>query len=244
MANPNGSYQDFGFDSGDETVSSGKFERFKAKEGETYRVSFVWWPMVNGRPDFSNGTPRFTGAKRFFIQNVGYILDSGPEIARYATQPSKMTVGTVLVIWPTNRKGEPDKSRLASDYDVKPWLFSGTIYDTLKTIHKEFNFGEKDLLITCTDTQYQKMNLVPCNSSIMRQFLASETAAAKSTVDAIFAAVKGVDDGMQALIARKMTPEQIREKLGGAPAGGGNGGGNTALDTAAVDDMIGDMLIE
>ena len=241
MAKPNGSY-DFGFDSGDEAVTSGKFERFKAKEGETYRVSFAWWPLKDGLPDFTSGTPRFTAAKRFFIQNVGYVLDSGPEVARYAPGPSKLTVGTVLIVWPTNRKGEPDKSRLLTDYDVKPWLFSTTIYDTLKTIHKEFPFAEKDLLITCTDTQYQKMNLVPCNSSIMRTFLAADTAQAKAAVDAIFAAVKGVDAGMQDLIARKLTPAQIAEKLGGAPAGGG--GGNAALDTAAVDDMIGDMLIE
>jgi hypothetical protein len=233
-------FKDFGFGQGDEAISSGKFERAKFKEGETYRISFVWWPTTpDGKVDLAAPTPRFKGAKRFFIPGVGYVLDSGPEVAKIAGAPSKMTVASIIAMWPTNRKGELDKERFVrGDVEVKPWVFSGQIYENLARRHNEFHFGESDLSIKCTDTQYQKLDLASCKGNLYKT--AMDTPKLSPLVEAIQASVKAIEEGIENLIGRDMTPAQLREKLGGASGGGSVGGGS--VTTSDVDSMIDDLL--
>ena len=243
-------YVEFGFGSGDENLSSGKFDRFKAKEGESYRVSFVWWDMVAGKPDLGGDSddppksPRFIRAKRHFLQNVGYFLSKGPEYDRLAGGPPKMQVATVIVIWPTTRKGELDKARFqAGDFDVKPWTFGQEKYEQLKRRHEEFPFGTHDLTIACTDTQFQKMDLSPCRDNLFRKCLENEKL--RPFVDAILtkvSAIVGANErgeavGLLGVIGRDLTLDKIREKLGGAPATTPIGGDMSQVD-AILDDLI------
>lgn len=237
-------YMEFGFDAGDESLQGGKFERFKAKQGETYRISFVWWEMVNGQPNLDANSPKFVGAKRFFIPNVGYILDRGPEFAKLAGQPSKPTVATVVAIWPTDRKGALDKTRFAQgDVDVKPWVFSQERYDQLKRRHAEFPLGQFDMTAACTDTQYQKMDLSPCRDSLFRRVLENDRL--RPIADVILAktaAIVGANSqgeplGLRGIVARDMSIDKVREKLGGAPAAVAS-----PELTSQVDNLIDDLL--
>jgi hypothetical protein len=239
-------YLEFGFDSGDESLQGGKFERFKAKEGETYRISFVWWELKDGKPFLDAPSPRFIGAKRFFIPNVGYILDRGPEFAKLAGGPSKSTIATVVALWPTDRKGNLDKARFAQgDVDVKPWVFSQDKYDQLKRRHSEFPFGQYDLSVACTDTQFQKMDLSPCRENLFRKVLENDKL--KALGDAVLAkvnAIVGADAsgkpmGLQGIIARDMTIDKVREKLGGAA---GAAASHTPETTSQVDDILDDLI--
>lgn len=243
----NSDYMDFGFDQGDESLSGGKFERFKAKEGETYRISFVWWEMKDGKPVLDAASPKFVGAKRFFIPNVGYILDRGPEFAKIAGGPSKPTIATVVALWPTDRKGNLDKTRFAQgDVDVKPWVFSQDKYDQLKRRHGEFPFGQYDLSVACTDTQFQKMDLSPCRENLFRKVLENEKL--KSIADALLAKVtaivganaQGEPLGLRTIIARDMTIDQVRAKLGGGAGPGA--ASHTPETTSQVDDLLDDLL--
>jgi hypothetical protein len=235
---------EFGFDAGDDGLGGGKFERFKAKEGETYRMSFVWWDLEDGKPNLDAPSPKFIGAKRFFIPNVGYILDRGPEFAKLAGGPSKPTIATIVALWPTDRKGNLDKGRFASgDVDVKPWVFSQDKYDQLKRRHTEFPFGQYDLSVACTDTQFQKMDLSPCRENLYRKTLESDKL--KPLGDAILAKVaaivganaQGEPVGLRGIIARDMTIDKVREKLGGAPASS-----HTPEMTSQVDDILDDLI--
>jgi hypothetical protein len=233
---------EFGFGEGDDNVSGQKFDRFKGKEGETYRVSFVWWPTkADGSFDLDAKTPRFVGAKRLYIPGVGYILDKGPEYAQFGD--SKLNVATILAVWPTDRKGGLDKARFASgDVDIKPWVFGKDKYEQLKRRHDEFPFGSYDLTIACTDTQYQKMDLSPCRESLFRKVLESEKT--KDLADAIMAQVNALAAQIQGVLARDMTVAQIRDKLSGGSGGGGSTGGNggsTGTNSAAIDDLLDDM---
>lgn len=235
---------EFGFGEGDDNVSGQKFDRFKGKEGETYRVSFVWWPTkADGSFDLDAKTPRFVGAKRLYIPGVGYILDKGPEYAQFGD--SKLNVATILAVWPTDRKGGLDKARFASgDVDIKPWVFGKDKYEQLKRRHDEFPFGSYDLTIACTDTQYQKMDLSPCRESLFRKVLESEKT--KDLADAIMAQVNALAAQIQGVLARDMTVAQIRDKLSGGSGGSGGGstggnGGSTGANSAAIDDLLDDM---
>ena len=106
------SYQEIGFGVNDSTIGV-KGKRFKAKEGETYRVSFVWWPgLEEGKPDLNAQTPRFLGAKRLYIAGVGYFISKSPEYERLAGSAAKMYVGTVICKWPTDNRGNLDKVKM------------------------------------------------------------------------------------------------------------------------------------
>jgi len=252
----NSSFKDFGFDSGDDNVSSsGKFDRLKFKENETIRASFVWFPQdiptkedgsialplkSDGTPDLEKKSPRFIGAQRHFITGVGYVLAKGAEMAKLAGGPAKMTVATIVVVWPTDRKGEFSKERFAAgEFDVKPYVFSTQMYDTLKTANAEWPLLQYDVKFACTDTQYQKVTLTPCRESLYLKLGNSTSATAIKMRKEIAERVAEIAKNLPDLIAKDMSVDKVREKLGGSPAAS-----VTPENAAAVDDMLDDLLAE
>lgn len=240
----NSGFMEFGFGDGDDNVGGGKFERFKGKEGENYRPSFVWWPKLeNGRPNLDAESPRFVAVKRLYIPNVGFVVDTHPELAKYAESPAKPAIATILAFWPLDKKGQVDRTRfMEGDVDVLPWVFSKTIYDQLKKRHTEWHLGKYDQSLTCTDTKYQKMDFAQCKENLYRKVLETERMA--SVVDAIVKRVASIEEGIQGSLAREMTIEQVRAKLGQAPAmtsgpgGAASGGGSTANVDAILNDLL------
>lgn len=228
-------FQEFGFGSGDENVGL-KSKRFKGKEGETYRVSFVWLGKKDG-----GEYVRFVGCMRHYVPNVGYFLHNGPEFSRIAGGPPKQTVATILCVWPTTRNGKINKEafRNGEGIEVKPWVFSAERYDQLRRRNEEFPLNEFDLTIACTDTQYQKMDLSPCRESLFRTLLANNSEKGKSILAEITAAVKDIETSIEVDMAREMTLAQIREKLGGATASPASGGGGAVEN---VDGLLDNLL--
>ena len=235
---------EFGGDDGTpEPFSGGKSNRFKAKEGESYRVSFAWWPDDDGEEGFNMDAvkPRFVGGHRHYIAGVGYVLNKGAEYTKLAGGDApKMAIATVLVVWPTDAQGRPDKARInAGDVTVQPWVFSESKYNALQPTHREFHLGNHDLTITCSDTQYQKLTFSPCKENLLRKLGESKKGKGKDVYDSIMAQVTNISAGLNSDIARDLTLDQIREKLGqsaNAPAEFDLSGDDE------VDDMIDDIL--
>jgi hypothetical protein len=236
----NSSYMEFGFGQDDSNIGA-KGKRFKAKEGETYRVSFVWWPgLEEGKPNLDAPTPKFLGCKRLYVQGVGYFMDKGPEYARLAGGgPSKMYVATVICKWPTDSKGNLDKGRFASgDFEINSWVMSVDKYRAIESRHKEFPLGLHDVTLTCTDTQYQKIDISPCRESLFRKILEKDAERAQSLMEAIQAVAKDIPRDL----AQDLTLDQIREKLG---KGGGSpvvSSGPTSNNSSDFDGMLDDIL--
>lgn len=232
---------DLGFGQNDDVVGQ-KSAKFKLKEGESYRVSFVWWPgSEGGTPNLDAPSPKFVGAKRLYLQGVGYFLDKGPEYTKIAGQPSKLTIATIVAVWPTTSAGGLDKERFArGDVKVMPWIFSQDKYKTFQQNHSEFPLGNHDLTISCTDTQYQKITVSPCRESLFRKLLDSGNRD-KAPLSTIIAGVQQIAGNIQNDLARDLTLDKIRESLGqGTAAPTGRGGG--AATTADIDDLISGVL--
>ena len=117
------SISDFSFDDGDRSLTSNT-KRLKFKNGETVRVSFAWFPKGDdGNYDLSSN-PRFRGANRVWVNGVGYVVANSPEIASITGATPKMSIATVVVVWPTDKNGNIDKNRMKNgDCDVMPWVF-------------------------------------------------------------------------------------------------------------------------
>lgn len=222
-----GEFQEFTFGEGDEKVGK-KQKAFKGKEDERYRFSFAWF---NGYESDDFGIqnlqqkPKFVGAKRLYHPQVGYFLYKGPEYEKLSQSGVKYGIGTIVIVWPTLKNGNIDKSRfMQGDFAVMPWVLSEDKYTNLSQIHDEFAFGTHDIKVHCTDAQYQKMTFSPCQESLFAKMLENENAAER--VKEILEMVRETVSEVEPAIARDYTLDQIREKLGGETA--------TAAPTAAA----------
>jgi hypothetical protein len=220
-------FSEFGFGSGDESVGK-KAARFKGKAGETYRVSFPWT-----KTDEKTGevVTRFVGCDRHYLAGVGYFLAKGPEFTKLAG-PSKQAVATIIVVWPTDKNGKLNGEAIAKGegIEVASWVFSAERYDQLRRRNNEFPLHEFDLTMACTDTQYQKMDLSPCKNSTFADLSKKDSARAKEIISAIRAQIAEIEKGIKNELARDMTLDKIREKMGGTASSAGGGG-------AAVEDV-------
>lgn len=234
-------FAEFGFGEGDDKLGS-KSKRFKAKEGEKYRVSFVWWPgMETGKPNMDAATPKFIGCKRLYLQGVGYFIDKGPEYVKIAGAPSKMQVATLICKWPTDQNGALDKGRFQSgEFAVMPWIISIDKYRNIEQNHREFPLGQHDLSLACTDTQYQKITISPCRENLFRKLYEKDAAKAGPIIEATKVAITEITGEL----AQDLTIEQIRERLGrqGGGSNPGGGGGIAASDSKQFDSMLDDIL--
>lgn len=240
---------EFGFGEGDDNVGV-KSKRYKGKEGETNRVSFVYWKGIeSGTPEIgpdakSDGpwpSPKFIGVKRLYIPGVGYFQDKGPEWSKLAGGPSKMYCATILCVWPTDSRGNLDPNRFAAgQFEVMPWIMSTDKYRAVEARHREFPLGCHDITLACTDAQYQKIDISPCKESLFRKLLEKNPARAKQIIEATAAVAANLSRD----IAQDLSLEQIREKMGkgGASPVGGGGGGVVASNSADFDGMLDDIL--
>jgi hypothetical protein len=241
---------EFGFGDNDENVGI-KSKRYKGKEGETNRVSFVYFDgLAEGKPEVgpdakSDGpwpSPKFRGVKRLYIPGVGYFQDKGPEWVKLAGgNPSKLYCATILCVWPTDARGTLDNPRfLAGQFEVMPWIMSTDKYRAIEARHKEFPLGCHDMTLTCTDAQYQKIDISPCKEGLFRKLLEKNPARAKQVIDAARVVLENLDRDL----AQDLSLDQIREKLG--KAGGASpvagGGGAVTSNSADFDGMLDDML--
>jgi len=241
---------EFGFGENDDGVGV-KSKRYKGKEGETNRVSFVYWKgLEEGKPEIgpdakSDGpwpSPKFIGCKRLYLPGVGYFMDKGPEWVKLAGgAPSKMYCATILCVWPTDTRGILDANRSAAgQFEVMPWIMSTDKYRAIEARHKEFPLGCHDMTLTCTDSQYQKIDISPCKEGLFRRLLEKNPARAKQIIEAAAA----VASTLARDIAQDLSLDQIREKLGkgGGPSPVGGGGGPVTLQQADFDGMLDDIL--
>jgi hypothetical protein len=213
-------FQDFTFDSGDDTVGK-KTDRYKGKEGETDRVSFVWFQTdEDGHPQLDEKV-RFTGCERHYVQGVGYFLNKGPEFSKIAGGPPKQAVATIMVVWPSDSRGRLDAEafKRGEGYKVVAWVFAADKYDQLKRRNDEHPLNECDMILACTDTQFQKMDISPARESLFRKLYESQNEKGKSIAKAILDEVENVEKNLRQTLARDLTLDQLREKMGGATAG-------------------------
>jgi hypothetical protein len=236
----------FGFGNGDEVVGQ-KFKAFKGEAGRTNRVSFVWFPIKEGKFDLTAATPSFIGNQTHYLPNVGYIINKGPEYTKIAGgEAPKLRIGAIIAVWPTDKLGNLQNDRVMSEFEVMPWIFSGDKFNQLKSIHGEFGFGSHDLKLNCSDATFQKMTFSPTSDSVLAKFnnAYATNEKAKAVIDKLVASVQALIPKMPGNIGREMTIQQIREKLAGGGAGGPaapNVGGD-AVAGGAVDSIVDSLL--
>lgn len=245
-------FQNFSFGENDANIGS-KSKPFKAEAGRTYRISFIWWKgldsgeldMTTKDKDGNPPAPLFVGAPTHFIPNVGYIINKGAEYTKLAGESPRTRVASIMVVWPTDKDGKPDKTRLTNPaaIEVLYWIFSGEKYKALQRIHEEFPFGLHDIKATCVDTQFQKMTFAPCQESLLTKFIGNPGTAA--LVSDLISRAQVLAGSINDQVGREMSIQQIKEKLQGGGGPGTPGGTTSPVDAAVtgeIDGIVDDLL--
>jgi hypothetical protein len=235
------SFQTFGFGQNDKNVGR-KTSRLKLDANQHARISFLWWPGLDeGKPDLDAPTPMFVGAPRHYMKGVGYFINNGPAYTDIAGEAPKMRINTICVSWPM-KGARLDKNGIENgDFEVLYWVMADSRYNELKAIHGEWPLGQHDIKIKCSDAQYQKMTFQPTKESILRMLVDSK-GYDNEIVKEIIREGQRLMPTVRDEIGRDLSIEQIREKLSGAPGGGGSPVGSGPAGGAAVDGEIDDAL--
>lgn len=94
------------------------------------------------------------GGKKWVKTRKSLCCEVNAPAARFAT---------VVAVYDVDKKG----NLRGKDFDLQIWLFSGAKFGQLKTLNKEFPFKDHDLLITCTDEDFQKLTIMPAKDSLI-----------------------------------------------------------------------------
>lgn len=239
---------EFSFGQDDEDISY-TTEKYKGEAGNTDRVSFVWFMDVddNGLPDL-DGLPKFVGGPRVYVKGVGpfFVPPKDKELnalAKKAGEEPKLYAGTIIAIWPTDHEGRIDQENPRLDkVQVKPWIVPADRYRTLKRKHQEFPVGHHDMLLTCTDSQWQKMEISSCRESLFEKIVegaSNDNDGAVKVLARINDQVEKLEDKVGGIIANDWPADTVKEKMGLAS---GNPDMAGAVSDEAVDEMLGDIL--
>lgn len=145
-----------GFGKNDKKImSGGDVEYYRGERNRTDLISFCWFYKDEATGEYQMGedhTPKMVAEEIHYIKGKGYILDN--DYLRDKLGPPKRKIGTFIVQYRTDRKGNPLKP---FEYDVKPWTFGEDKYRKMANLHGDFPLTKYDLKVDCEDDTFQKL---------------------------------------------------------------------------------------
>ena len=223
-------FHDFTFGEGDKNLGR-KSKKFNPEAGKSYNVSFVWYKGHNadGTPDLKKGV-RFVSCERIYKEGVGYILYKSPAYAEFGTP--RTAISTIIALWPSTRDGHIDHARL-NEVEILPWIFSTDKYEELTRNNSRFPLVDFDYLITCTDSKFKKLSFTPDRECMMATLRNKNTDKSNAFLKSIYSDVEATANNIRRELARDLSLDEIREKLGmdvAAPTNRSSGDADSLLD--------------
>lgn len=198
--------------------------RFKGEKDCKYRISLAWWKDVDadGAPTFK-GKPRFVGQKAHWVDNKGYFLNPNPDskegkqICNLLGSTPRFRGATIIVAWPCTRSGKVIGEELREgNFQVLPWVFDPRKYEAFMGLWDEYNFGENDLIITVTNSDFQHMTFLPKQGSLLKQIM--DDPKGKKHRARILEEIEERAATIGSEIGQQLTVAQLRRVLAGKPA--------------------------
>jgi hypothetical protein len=182
----------FGFEN--EDIKGGIFDKYKGKKGEVHRLGIA----------FTDPKAMFAGAKthykeRYFLCKKGLCCDK--------LGAAKWRVGAVIIKYNTDKLGG---LKQPFSYDLYPWIFSETTFIKLKGINNEFPLATHDLKVSCSNEEYQHLDITPCNESVWQ--------AKEELKKKILEEARAIWDYVKKGVASDMSVEEIRDLLSAGAA--------------------------
>lgn len=195
---------------GDKRIETSQFDRYKGRKGVTDRIAIISTNLVRVWTYFYEGH----GQKQMFRAPTD---KETLDMCRDVIGEPDQRFGLVLFHYLTDENGEMiDTDRLRGK--IKLWRISEARYEELSNLNRQFplldnGWGEpqSDLVIQCTEEQFQRMTFTPTPSAHWK------------SKEAWFNALKDRERKAQAKLGlamgRKLDAEEIKTLLGVATAG-------------------------
>jgi hypothetical protein len=206
--------EEYGFD--DQTVKAYDFEFYKGHKNITDRIGILADKVIGARVHYTK------------LGNLGYFVCNStfkkvPNGAEFVEVPDKKAVCC-------NKLGSPFKRFIAPiiqystqpngnlqpqlGYSIKALRYKDSTYIMLRTINSQFPLNQHDLLVTCTQEEWQRLNFQACRDSVVRH--KNFPADAKTAINAIVAQLQ---PKMAKTLAKRHTDQELMIAFGmAAPA--------------------------
>jgi hypothetical protein len=178
----------FSFDN--EEIRSGIYEKYKGKKGQIDRCAIIY---TDPKAMFAGTKVHFK--ERFFLCKKGKCCE--------ICGPAKWRVGSVIIKYGTDKQGNPKKP---FSYELFPWIFSEQTYIKLKGVNSEFPLATHDVKISCTNEEYQHLDIVPCSESIWTHD--------ENLKNQVIVAAKPIWEYIKRGLASDLSIEEINDLLG------------------------------
>jgi len=188
---------------GDKNVETSQYDRYKGVKGRTDRIAILSATLIRGYRHYHPGKSR------------SFRAPSTPDIAKMVAEelgPPEQRFALCLFHYTTDEKGnliDPAKCQGR----VKTYGISESRYEELSNLHRSWPLldagyaeGQHDVMLECTEEQYQRMNFVPCPEAHWKK------------KEAWYKALKEKEElalpKVKMTLGRKMSDTEIMEMMG------------------------------
>jgi hypothetical protein len=175
-----------------------------------------------------------------YQDGLGYVISrlgkDGPEadaVWKKLPEP-KITFTTLLLIYPTDRQGNIDKEKLASNWHIIPWRFHKGVYEGIWKLNKGLeengtSIASQDVKLECKVQEYQNIDVQFCGPAVWQK--------SPKFKEVVLAKAMELYDKL--IPFREMTTDQLRSKLGmGGSAVSSTGMGGDATSATDFADLL------
>ncbi len=144
----------------------------------------------------------------FVISRLGRDGKDADDVWKKLPDPKKYYT-TVLLIYPTDRKGEIDREKVHTHWKVMPWRFGRGMYEKFWKLNESLgslgqSLATQDLKLECKDAQFQNIEPNFCGASIWQKHDKFRNLVLDRAIELYPKLVP----------FREMTTDQLRSKLG------------------------------
>jgi hypothetical protein len=139
-------------------IQGSKFQKYKGKANQTDRVGLIPYEPKKF----------FKGAKCHYKDRIFLCKSTSAKkeiccAQSYEGNRPMYRIGGVLIVY--NLVTKDGKTKL-KDYTLLPWIFREKMYNKLVSADKEFPLDAHDIKLTCTNEEFQNIDIQSCKESI------------------------------------------------------------------------------
>lgn len=216
----------------DDSIKINDIGFFKGEKAHKHRVFIMTAKPAFARVHYSGGY--FRCLSTFETKNGNQVCTKHAKCCELLGQGPKLRFSVVVAVYDTKKDGIiKTKDPKELEFELQVWAFGEDKFQSLRTKHEEWDLTQHDLLITCTDEQFQKLEI-----DVMKSTL-TQNDQLKPRVDAAWAACSFKDTTK--FLGRSLPEAEIIVKCGGEAEAGST---TTNTDTGVNGQSLEDVLTE
>lgn len=218
----------------DDDIKINKLERFpKLAKGEVARVAFILFDANKAPLLKMSHVYYYKPAEMSFVAPRN--KDTLSKVVDKIGEPSPK-FGAVILRYTTDKAGNVYPNW---GLDLFAFIFATDKFPTLKSLHKEWGLSEHDIILTCSDHQYQKMSITLARECLWKTL-------PQETINAIIAKAQELQDKqLPKQFGKILSDQEILITLGiiQAPTPVGAGGAGVYNPFPAGGQAVGGVMV-